>query len=105
MELQLLFGSGEESLRERTAAVLKSFSFPIYPNVGEPAPDQMHISSAMMEQIQVAGLLESEVLAVGHHVQGCAPCRQRLRGLVARPEPQSISVAEWRPLIALPAGF
>ncbi len=84
---------------------MQSCSIPIFPNADESAPDQVHISSAMMEQIRLAGLFQSEVLAVGHHAQGCAACWKRLRGVVVRPEPRNITPVARRPVIGIASGF
>ena len=59
--------------------VLKLLFLPLRPESGEIAAEQCHLSAAMLQQIRFAGLCESDALAVGNHLHGCAQCRDRFR--------------------------
>ncbi len=44
-----------------------------------PESDPQHISDAMLEQILRAGIPESEMEELQHHLENCPYCRARLR--------------------------
>jgi hypothetical protein len=73
---------------------LKLLLVPVRPDAYEFTSDERHLSSDMLQQIRLAGLCQSDALAVGHHVQTCARCRDRIRGALARLAPQYTAQAD-----------